>query len=227
VTGLLELLIPERRRPPRAPEHAKASYGVGQQWMTYDQPLATATRSDSRRMWDAQAVYLANRHVRKAEHVIGQRFSTVPWHLEDDQDAEVGDDSPPELRAVRDLMEHPYSPRPGDPMTATPRTRSALWKLTCRHMGVCGMAFWYLDQAELLGGTPHVPTLRNSDEVLDLSKAHEAKITRDRIPRKSAENLHEEGERGVRTLISRSEIDGTKPSRAPKVRAQTRGGGVA
>ena len=33
-------------------------------------------------------------------------------------------------------------------------TRRELWAITCRHIGLCGTSFWFLDQREAFAGTP-------------------------------------------------------------------------
>lgn len=148
---LLERIIPA----PRRVMPVKASFGLGQNMLTYDTPLSAVMRSPQKMMAAAQEVYRTNRHVRTAERVISTRFATVPWHLEDENDLEIDDEHTSVAhKAIRALIEHPYRPAPGDPVSATPRTRAQLWGLTCRHMGICGQGYWYLDQTEALAGTP-------------------------------------------------------------------------
>ena len=146
--GLLDRLF---ARPP-AP--VKAATGIGTTYYSTGVPLSALDQTPQALMRRAQEVYVSNRHVRKAERLIASRFSTVEWHLEMPGDVEVDETAPPAYKAIRDGLEKPYRPLPGDPLTATPRTRSDLWALTCRHMGICGSSFWYLDQADALAGTP-------------------------------------------------------------------------
>lgn len=150
MTALLDVLIPPRRTAPPV----KASSGIGSTWMTYEMPVSSFSRNPQKAMRDAQSLYRLNPWVGAAERLIGQRFATVGWHIEDADDNEIDDTSPAPYQAIRNLLERPYTPRPGDPQSQTPRTRSSLWKITCRHMGLCGVTFWYLDQTEALGGTP-------------------------------------------------------------------------
>lgn len=149
--GLLDRLV-STAFPVRAP--AKAATGIGMAMAERSAPLSSLERSPQAMARLAQDAYISNRHIRKAERLISQRFSTVSWHLEMPDDVEVDDTSPEPYRAIRDLLEKPYRPLPGDPITATPRTRSGLWSITSRHMGLCGYSAWYLDQSTALAGLP-------------------------------------------------------------------------
>ena len=130
------------------PTEQKAATGIGASWMTHQPQLSTFLKDPRKAMAQAQEVGRSNLYIRAAERVIGERFSTVGWHLED------ANDEPIESGPIVDLMERPYRPQPGDPIAATPQTRAGLWRITCRHMGLCGNAFWYLDRADALAGTP-------------------------------------------------------------------------
>lgn len=129
--------------------------GIAGAWITSGNPMMSSLNNSPQKiMATAQVLYRTNVHIRAAERVIDQRFATVPWHLEDENDDEITDESPPNLLAVRQLIERPYTPQKGDPVTSTPKTRSQLWAITARHMGLCGMSFWYPNQTEALAGTP-------------------------------------------------------------------------
>jgi hypothetical protein len=136
----------------------KAEYGVGAVMMSNNPPVSLFQRSPQSMMRDAQAVAVSDITIRAAERVIANRISATEWKLEDEQDVTVGtgeaDNSDPAYLAVRDLLATPYRPMPGDPQNTTPRTWAQLSALTARHMGICGSAFWYLDQADALAGTP-------------------------------------------------------------------------
>ena len=136
----------------------KAETGIGAVMMTTNPPLSMFARTPQAMMRDAQAVGVSDITIRAAERVISNRLSTTDWHLEDAEDIEIGDgegqNSDPAYVAVRDLLRTPYKPAPGDPQSTTPRTWTGLSAITSRHLGVCGSAFWYLDQAEALAGTP-------------------------------------------------------------------------
>jgi len=142
------MTVRERLAQWLAPPEDKAATGIGVQMMTYGPQLSAFARDPRKAMKQAQEVGIANLYVRAAERVIGERFSTIPWHLSD----EAGEDY--ENDAVQRIIERPYMPQPDDPVNSTPQTRSALWRLTSRHLGLCGNAFWYLDQVDALAGWP-------------------------------------------------------------------------
>jgi hypothetical protein len=137
---------------------AKAESGVGAVMMSHSPAVSLFQRSPQAMMKDAQAVATSDVTIRAAERVIANRVSTTPWKLEDAEDVTVGDgpddNSDPAYLAVQSLLEKPYRPIPGDPQSTTPRTWSQLSAITARHIGICGSAFWYLDQTDALAGTP-------------------------------------------------------------------------
>lgn len=126
----------------------KAAIGIGATSLTYKPLLSSIAKDPRRAMQQAQRIGLDNLYIRACERVIGDRFSTVPWHLEDPS-GELIESSP-----VLDLLRRPYTPLPDDPATATPRTRASLWRVTSRHIGLCGSSFWYMDEADALAGFP-------------------------------------------------------------------------
>lgn len=89
--------------------------------------------------------------IRAAERVISGDCSTVEWHLEDGEDVEIDDEYPGQygLTALQ-FIEKPQATLP----VGRKLTRRELWALTFRHMGICGTAFWYLDQLDLAAKTP-------------------------------------------------------------------------
>lgn len=137
---------------------AKAQTGIGSVFMQSHPPITALTRTPQQTAREAQQIGASDATIRAAERVIASRFSTAGWELEDRNGVTVGegpdDNSEPGYLAIRDLLRRPYNPQAGDPQTQTPRTWAQLTALTCRHMGLCGVAFWYLDQAEALAGTP-------------------------------------------------------------------------
>lgn len=154
--GLLDQLV--GLLPARAPDATKAVTGPGY-WTSLTNPSLSVFQRDPARMArQAQDVYLTNRHIRQAERLIAGRFATVDWHLEDADGNRVGrddgDNDDAAYLAVLDLLERPYRPQPGDPIAAVPKTRAALWNLTCRHTGLAGYGAWYLDETDALAGTP-------------------------------------------------------------------------
>lgn len=93
--------------------------------------------------------------VRAAERTLSGKFSTVDWHLEDENDVEIDDEYPDKrYQAPRILLEQPQAALdPADRQTNA-STRRELWSITARHMGVCGNAFWYFDRMEPVAKTP-------------------------------------------------------------------------
>jgi portal protein len=128
--------------PPRKAEIAvveeKAGLGPGAYVMEYHEPLARHQRDPQKFMKYAQTISRKNPWVNTAEGIICGKASTVPWHLED-----ANGDTVEDTTALA-VLERP------NPMM----TRSKLWNITLRHMGVCGNAFWFLDQRDGLAGTP-------------------------------------------------------------------------
>lgn len=143
-TRLLGIPDPVQVEPPE-----KAAVGPGVAFMTNDVFLPSLSRSPQRLMAEAQALYHANPWVRTAEDAVTRRVVGLPWHLEDG-DNEVDDTSPERLRLVWTLLERPQLMLPG----RRQMTRRELVTLTSRHMGLCGMGYWYLDQMDRLARTP-------------------------------------------------------------------------
>ena len=134
------LLLPWRQPKP------KAETGIGAFWLSHEPPLQSVLNSPQKKAQKAQEIGVSHRWIRAAERVISTSLGSVAWHLEDADDEPVTDESPEVLRSIRDVLEKPYRPTPGEALKAFPRTRSGLWGVTSRHMGLCGYAFWYADQ---------------------------------------------------------------------------------
>jgi HK97 family phage portal protein len=136
--------------PPQPSEVAvveqKAGLGTGAYVMEYHEPLNRHKRDPQKFMLQAQQISRRNPWVNTAEGIITGKASTLPWHLEDENAHSLGEENPggPVAQAALALLE-----RPNPQMT-----RSRLWAITLRHMGVCGNAFWFLDQRDRLAGTP-------------------------------------------------------------------------
>lgn len=137
----------------RTPQKASTGgTGAGVSAYYNDAPLWTTTnRSPRRLMRQAQELYHSHPWVHDAEFRISSTAAGVKWHLEDEDENEVDDTSPPELQAIRDLIEKPQE-------NVDPRLkrfyRRSLWQLTFRHQGLCGNAFWYKDQRQGVTGIP-------------------------------------------------------------------------
>lgn len=134
--------------PPRPAEVAvveqKAALGAGAYVLEYHEPLRRHQRDPAKYQRYCQTVSRKNPWVNTAEAIIAGKAATTPWHLEDAEGETVDQESVPALRTVSSLIE-----RPNPQMT-----RSRLWGITIRHMGVCGNAFWFLDQLDGLAKTP-------------------------------------------------------------------------
>jgi SPP1 gp7 family putative phage head morphogenesis protein len=127
--------------PAKAVVTGTGGTGPGVYAMTHDVPLWTARRDPNALMRQAQQLFHTNPWVMAAERVISGRVSTAPWHLEDAEKETI------EKSPLRDLIEKPqlYTKyrQPGVD------TRTKLWRLTSRHLGLCGNAFWLKDEQDL------------------------------------------------------------------------------
>lgn len=117
-------------------EPRKAEIGPGVGMIAYGTPLSVMTQSPQKAMWTAQLAYRENPWVRIAESAVTRKVAGLEWHFEDADDNEYDETAPDAVRAAMDL----FPPK--------------LIKLTSRWVGLCGMAYWYLDQQEQLAGTP-------------------------------------------------------------------------
>lgn len=123
--------------------------------MSWGTPIADVTRDESRVLRDALTVYRTNRWINRAESVISNRVSGVPWHLEDENGDSVTDESSDALKAIRDVFEKPLgSLELARAYPSQPATRRNLWGVTSRHMGLCNVGFWHLDEIDRAMGFP-------------------------------------------------------------------------
>ena len=100
------------------------------------------------RMRTAWQMGIKVKWVRAAERVISGKFSGVEWHLEDPAGETIDDKYPDaNARSAYQLLARPQSSLD----EGRRLTRSVIWSLTSRHMGLCGPAFWYLDQTNAYG----------------------------------------------------------------------------
>lgn len=132
------------------PSARKAETGSGVLPMMYDPKMSDIFgKNDHARLKAAQLLYHANPWINAAERAVTSKFANVEWHLEDENDDEITDESKPGQVMARDLIEKPQA---NLPRNATQNlTRRALWSITSRHMGLCGTTFWYGDQLDLNG----------------------------------------------------------------------------
>ena len=129
---------------PPAPVEAKAVTGPGAVALATLPSLQRMSDDPNRLMYEAQMLFRTNVWVQSAERAIGNRLKTTPWHLEDENGDTITEESPENYKAVLRLME-----RPNEKLT-----RGRLWGVTSRHLGLCGNAFWLLNQRDGLAGTP-------------------------------------------------------------------------
>jgi hypothetical protein len=122
---------------------AKAVVGTGAYWMEHGVPLRSFSKDPVRRMAEALALYTNNDHVYTCESLIGDKFSTVAWHLE--RDGETIDNADAAARQCSNLIRFGSI----DPLVYEPmQSRSERDLLVSRHMGLPGTAFLYLDQVD-------------------------------------------------------------------------------
>ena len=110
--------------------------------------------SPRKRMRECQALYWTHPWIRRAENLVTSKVAGLPWHVEDQNQDEIDDQTAnPVLKAVRDLLEKPQAAL--DPRERQPgiSTRRGLVSITSRHMGLCGLGYWFLDQMDQ-GGLP-------------------------------------------------------------------------
>lgn len=139
--------------PPR-PAPAKAMTGPGALGMTWQQPIASLDKTPQKLAAQAQLLYHEHPDVNDAERTVSGRASQIAWHLETPDDVEIDDTSDPKYLAVRDLLEKPQSALPVEQRQTQAVSRRLLWRITLRHMGLCGWTYWYLDQTDALAGIP-------------------------------------------------------------------------
>lgn len=133
------LVGPDGRSLPSAAElyrQAANKAVVGPGANVYANGISIAGMTPRKYMEQAQALYYSNAWIRSAEGLISKKLSTMDYKViigtaEDDREEEVL--SGPAV----DLLDA-GSPRQN-------LTRSKLWHITSRHMGLCNNAFWYLD----------------------------------------------------------------------------------
>ena len=142
----MSVLVPRRVAAP----YEKAVVGPGMAAQMTLTSLSSAMRSPQKMMQAAQALFHSDPWVRRAEETIDQVFATMAWHLEDENGDHIEDETAGAAGQALALMRKPQSAL----TDRQPMTRSQLTSLTCRHMGLCGSAFWLLDQMEGLGHTP-------------------------------------------------------------------------
>ena len=129
---------------------AKAVIGPYASRVEYGTPLSGLNRSPQKRMREAQALYHTNPWIRTAEAAVTRKVVGLPWHLETSDDEDIPDNATGLAGEVVKLLERPQA----NLSAGRKMTRRELWAITSRHMGLCGMAYWYLDQLHATARTP-------------------------------------------------------------------------
>lgn len=129
---------------------AKAITGPFASRVEYGTPLSSLSRTPQRKMRDAQALYHTNPWIRTAESVVTRKAVGLEWHLETGDDEEVPDNAGGIPGEVIRLMERPQA----NLDLGRKMTRRELLAITSRHIGLCGMAYWYLDSLHATARTP-------------------------------------------------------------------------
>jgi SPP1 gp7 family putative phage head morphogenesis protein len=127
-----------------APPAPKAETGPGVFAMSAYPQLTNISRHPAKLMAEAQVLFHANPWVAQAERAIYGRYVQTPLHLEDSNGNTVDAKASGPAKVAHDLLT-----KPSDTLS-----RRSLWALTMRHQGLCGNAFWYLDQRDSTFGVP-------------------------------------------------------------------------
>lgn len=149
----MSVYVPARLAPPSPLPAVKAGpIGPGAGVLQTEFPLLSilghrSPQSKMRRAWE---LGISVPWIRAAERAISGACSTVDWHLEDADDVEIDDEYTGTFaQQARALLEKPTAQLPTE--AGKQLTRREMWALTFRHMGLCGNAFWYLDQPNIYG----------------------------------------------------------------------------
>lgn len=128
----------------------KAAIGTYASRVEFGIPLSALDRTPQKRMREAQTLYHTNPWIRTAEAAVTRKVVGLEWHLEGADDEEVPDNAAGIPGEVVQLLERPQAKLD----LGRKMTRRELWAITSRHMGLCGMAYWYLDQLHATVRTP-------------------------------------------------------------------------
>ena len=134
------------------PPTIKAITGPGVGMVLNGTMLSSVQVSPQKNMAAAQKAYTSgNPWVHVAEATVTRRFLGLPYHFEnEDGDEWEYDDAPEPVKRAIDLIDHPQKYLD----LKHKQNRRQMGSLICRHTGLCGMGYVYLDQQEQLAGTP-------------------------------------------------------------------------
>lgn len=138
---------------PKVAQPAKAGpIGSGAGVLLTEFPLFSILGKDPHaKMRTAYAMGLSVPWIRRAEMLIGQKVASVKFELEDPEDVEIEASYPsPDAVAAWSLLQKPQALLG----IGQPLSRSQLMRLSSRHIGLAGNAFWLQDQPEAFAGTP-------------------------------------------------------------------------
>lgn len=131
-----------------APRPVKAITGPGAATMTTNPPLAAGLFLNNQQMMMRAYWQAAHRNpwISGSERLISGKVGAVEWHLEVDGE-EIDESSDPLAQAAVALMEKPQA----NIDIGRQMTRRELWNQTSRFMGLCGNAFWLMDERNVFG----------------------------------------------------------------------------
>jgi SPP1 gp7 family putative phage head morphogenesis protein len=124
--------------------------GPGGYVLQTEYPLAGffGNKDPRRRIRQAWQMGIQVPWIRAAERVITDLASTATWHLEDENDEEIDDtNGDPDAQRIQRLLEQPQA----NLAVGRKMTGREMKALTIRHMGLCGVAFWYKDETDGMG----------------------------------------------------------------------------
>ena len=137
-------------RPAIRPAFKAGPVGPGAGVLMTEFPLSTMAgqQTPQQKMRQAWKLGIEVPWIRAAELVIASKIQGLDWHIEDGDENTVDDDyTGSDAQELRTLLEKPMANLPvGQQMF-----RTALWRLTIRHIGLCGNSFWYLDAMNTFG----------------------------------------------------------------------------
>lgn len=127
------------------PKAVTGDFAAHVEYGTY---LSGMGRTPQELMKRAQAAYRRNPWIGAAEGTVTRKVTGLPWHLENQDDEEYEVPLPGPVRVALDLLEKPQAELEPEYRQAGIFTRRNLWSITSRHIGLCGMAYWFLDQLD-------------------------------------------------------------------------------
>lgn len=150
------LFVPQRLAPPSSMKAGPLGQGSGVLLTEFPLITGLSRQSPQKKMQRAWQLGIEVPWIRRAEMVIAAEFVGVPWHLEDEAEETIDDTASGSALDAYNIIAKPQM----NLSTGQRLTRSDLWRLTCRHMGLTGNAFWYLDSLNAFGQPASIIYLR-------------------------------------------------------------------